>query len=357
MQRWCHRPARISKLSLSRKRNCARLFQILLGGNAMKLPRRTFLHLAASAAALPAFSRIARAQAYPARPVRMVVNLAPGGGLDFMARVIGESLSRSMGQQIVIENKPGAGGMLGVETVAKSPPDGYTLLATTDVVASAPYIMSFNVDYVKDLAPVIELVHFPVVLAAHPSLGVKSVAELVRVAKQRPTIGYATSGAGTQQHFVGEWFAQLAGIKLEHVPYRGAGQAINDLIAGHVPLAILGPVALIPHYNAGNLRLLAQSTKTRSPSLPQVPTFEEAGVNGLALDVWQGILAPPKTPASIIGRLNAEMDKALTDPVVRARFLETAQEPVGGSAEKFSTLIRDDSEKYARLAKELKIKG
>src|SRR5215475_6530840 len=272
----------------------------------MKFPRRKFLHLAAGATALPAFSRIAPAQAYPSRPVRLIVNLAPGGGLDFMSRIIGEYLSRSIGQQIVIENKPGAGGMLGVETVAKSPPDSYTLLATTDVVASAPHIMTFNVDYVKDLAPVIELVHFPVVLAAHPSLGVNSIVELVRVAKQRPGIGYATSGAGTQQHFVGEWLAQIAGIKLEHVPYRGAGQAINDLVAGHVSLAILGPVTLIPHYKAGNLRLLAQSTKARSPSLPEVPTFEEAGVKGLVLDVWQGIFAPTKTPASIVARLNTE---------------------------------------------------
>jgi len=241
--------------------------------------------------------------------------------------------------------------------VAKSPPDGYTLLATTDVVASAPHIMSFNVDYVNDIVPVIELVRFPVVLGAHPSLGVTSLAELVRVAKQRPAIGYATSGAGTQQHFVGEWFAQIARIKLDHVPYRGAGQAINDLVAGHIPLAVLGPVTLIPHYKAGNLRLLAQSTKTRSPSLPEVPTFEEAGVKGLALDVWQGILAPAKTPSNIIARLNAEMERAIADPVIRARFLEAAMEPVGGSAEQFAALIREDCNKYARLARELKIKA
>src|SRR6516164_967286 len=190
----------------------------------MKLPRREFLHLAAGAAALPFAPYVARAQAYPTRPIRLVVNLAPGGGLDFMARLIGNYLSRSMGQQVVIENKPGAGGMLGAETVAKSPPDGYTILATTDVVTSAPHIMSFNVDYVRDLVPVMELTLQPVVLAAHPSLGVSSIAELIRVAKQRSGIGYGTSGAGTQQHFIGEWLAQTVQIKLEHVPYRGAGQ-------------------------------------------------------------------------------------------------------------------------------------
>jgi tripartite-type tricarboxylate transporter receptor subunit TctC len=324
----------------------------------MKLPhRRQFLHLAAGAAALPAVSRVARAQAYPTRPVRLVVNLAPGGGLDFMSRIIGEYLSRSIGQQIIIENKPGAGGMLGVETVAKSPPDGYTLLATTDVVASAPHIMSFNVDYVREISPVIELTLQPVVLAAHPSLGVNSVAELIQVAKQRPGIGYGTSGTGTQQHFVGEWLAQTAQIRLEHVPYRGAGQAINDLIAGHVQLAALGPTALMPHYKAGVLRLLAQSTKVRSSSLREVPTFEEAGVKGIVLDVWQGVFVPARTPPNIVGFLNTEMGKALVDPTIRAKLLEVAQDTVGGSAEQFARVVQNDYEKYGRLAKELKIKA
>jgi tripartite-type tricarboxylate transporter receptor subunit TctC len=319
--------------------------------------RRQFLHLAAGAAALPAMSRIAWAQAYPTRPVRLVVNLAPGGGLDFMSRLIGEYLSRALGQQVVIENKPGAGGMLGVETVVKSAADGYTILATTDVVTSAPHIMSFNVDYVKELVPVIELIHFPQVLAVHPSLGVKTVAELIAAAKQKPGMGYATSGAGTQQHFIGEWFAQLAGIRLEHVPYRGAGQAINDLVAGHVLIGSLGPTAVIPHHKAGTVRIIAQSADARSPSLPDVPTFEEAGVKGLVLDVWQGVFAPPGTPASIVTRLNAEMNKALLDKVVRERLLEAAQEPVGGPPEHLAKIMQQDSAKYARLASELKIKA
>jgi tripartite-type tricarboxylate transporter receptor subunit TctC len=323
----------------------------------MKLPRRKFLHLAAGAAALPAVSRIAWAQTYPTRPLRIIVNLAPGGGLDFMARVIGEYLSRTMGQQVIIENKPGAGGMLGVETVVKSAPDGYTVLATTDVVASAPHGKKFNVDYVKDLLPVIQLTHFPQVLAVHPSLGVASIAELIRVAKQKPGMGYATSGTGTQQHFIGEWFAQIAGIKLEHVPYRGAGQAVNDLIAGHVLIGSLGPTALIPHHKAGNIRILAQSTQARSPSLPDVPTFEEAGVVGLVLDVWQGVFAPPTTPANIVARLNNEMSKALLDGAVSQRLLEAAQEPVGGTPEYLARVMQQDSSKYARLAKELKIKA
>jgi tripartite-type tricarboxylate transporter receptor subunit TctC len=322
----------------------------------MKLPRRQFLHLAAGAAALPIVSRTAQAQPYPTRPVRLVVNLAPGGGLDFMARLVGGYLSASMGQQIVIENKPGAGGMLAAETVAKSAPDGYTLLATTDVVASAPHIVNFNVDYVRDLVPVIELTSQPVALAAHPSLGVNSVAELVQIAKERPGIVYATSGAGTQQHFIGEWLAQTTQIRLEHIPYRGAGQAINDLIAGHVLLAVLGPTALMPHYKAGTIRLLAQSTRARSASLPDVPTFAEAGARGIVIDVWQGVFAPPKVPSDIVSLLNDQMSMALREPSIRARLLEVAQEVVGGSAEQFARVVRDDTDQYARLAKELKIK-
>ena len=170
-------------------------------------------------------------------------------------------------------------------------------------------------------------------------------------------MGYATSGAGTQQHFIGEWFAQIAGIKLEHAPYRGAGQAINDLIAGHVLIACLGPTAVIPHHKAGTVRILAQSTEARSPSLPDVPTFEEAGVKGLVLDVWQGIFAPPGIPASIVNRLNSEMNKALLDKAVRERLLEAAPEPVGGPPDHLVKILQEDSTKYARLARELKIKA
>jgi tripartite-type tricarboxylate transporter receptor subunit TctC len=321
-----------------------------------KLPRRKFLHIGAGAAALPILPRITWAQAYPTRSVRVVVNLAPGGGLDFMARLVGEHLSRSIGQQIVIENKSGAGGMLGAETVAKSTPDGYTLLASTDVVASAPHIMSFNVDYVKDLLPVCEWAKAPQVLAVHPSLNVNSIAELIQAANRHPGLGYATSGAGTQQHFIGEWFAQLAGIKLEHVPYRGAGQAINDLVAGHVLIGSLGPTTVIPHHNAGTLRILAQSTAIRSPSMPDVPTFEEAGVGGLVLEIWQGVFAPKGTPQAIVARLNTEMNNTLADKHVRDRLLEAGWEVAGGSPEQFVRVVHDDSEKYARLARELKIR-
>ncbi len=323
----------------------------------MRLQRRQFLRLAASAASLQVMSIVARAQTYPAKSVRIIVNLAPGGGTDFVARLIGEYVSRGIGQQVVIENKVGAGGLVGAETAANSMPDGYTLLASHDVVASAPPIAAFNVDYLKKLVPVIQLSRAPLVLAVHPSLRVSTVAELISLAKQRPGMSYATSGTGTQQHYIGEWFAQIAGIKLEHVPYRGAGQAVNDLVAGHVPIGSLGPTPIVPHHKAGTLRILAQSSETRSPTLPDVPTFQEAGVTGLALGAWNAVFAPSGTPQTIVARLNSEIDRALSDQAIRAKMLEVAQEPVGGSAEQLASLLQRDSEKYARLAKLLNIRA
>jgi tripartite-type tricarboxylate transporter receptor subunit TctC len=323
----------------------------------VNIVRRQLLQLAGAAVAAPALAQIAPSQTCPVHPVRFIVPLAPGGGLDFVARAIGEYLSRGAGRRVYIENKPSAGGMIGVETAAKSRPDGNTVLITTDVVASGPYVLKMNVDYVKDLVPVIQLARTPLVLAVHPSLAVNSLAELIRTAKQRPGLGYATSGVGTQQHFVGEWFAQIAGIKLDHLPYRGAGQAINDLIAGHVPIGVLGPVALIPHYQAGTLRLLAQSTKARSPSLPEIPTFQEGGVDGLVLDAWLGAFVPTETAANIVACLNTEMGKALVDSTTRESLLQVALEPVGGSAAQFAQVVQEDSEKYGRLAKVLKIKA
>jgi tripartite-type tricarboxylate transporter receptor subunit TctC len=294
--------------------------------------------------------------AWPTRPVRFIVPLAPGGGLDFVARVTAEYLSRLLGQQVVIENRTGAGGTIGIETAIKSAPDGYSVLVTNDNIVSAPHILRLNVDYSKDLIPVVQLAHQAQTLAAHPSLGVTSVAELIAYAKDKPRLGYATSGVGSNQHVLGEWFAQASGLRLEHVPYRGAGQAINDLVAGHVSIGFLGPTALIPHYKAGDIRILAQSGPARSPSLPEVPTLEEAGFKGMVLESWYGALVPLNTPAGIIERLNTEIGKVLADPATRDSFLQTATEPVGGTAPAFARVMADDSAKYARLARELNIK-
>jgi tripartite-type tricarboxylate transporter receptor subunit TctC len=273
------------------------------------------------------------------------------------ARLVGEYLSRSLRQQIVVENKSGANGNIGIATAAKAPADGYTVLVTTDSLSSNPHVYKMNVDPLKEFAPVIQLSRQPIVLAAHPSLGVASLSELVVLAKQQPGLRYATGSGVGAQHMVAQWFASIAGIKLEQVPYRGGAPALNDLIAGHVKLGSLGSTPLIPHHKAGTLRLLAQSTETRSPTLPDVPTYQEAGMSGLVLDQWVGVFLPAGTPPGICARLNAEINKALAESAVRDGFLQSGQEPVGRSAEAFSQLVRGDFGTYARLVKELNIKS
>jgi len=270
--------------------------------------------------------------------------------------LIGDYLGRSLGQQTVVENKSGAGGVIGVEAAEQSAPDGYTILVAPDFVSSAPHIFKMNLDPMKALVPVIEISRQPVVLAVHPSLGVSTLAEFIALAKREPGMGFATSGVGSQQQIVAEWFAKLAGIKMQHVPYRGGGQAINDLIAGHIKVASLGSTPLVPHYKAGTVRILAQSTEARSPSLPDVPTYQEAGVKGLVLDQWLGVFVPTGTPPAIVAKLNTEIGKALEEKSVRDNLLKSAQEPVGGSAAKFTALVHSDYEKYGTLVKQLGIK-
>jgi tripartite-type tricarboxylate transporter receptor subunit TctC len=314
---------------------------------------RALIAILALVAAIPA---VCTAQEWPNRPVRFIVPFPAGGSTDVAARVIGEHLSRVLRQQIVVENRTGANGNIGMEAAAKSPADGYTILVATDALSSNPHVYKMGIDPLKELVPVIQLSRQPMVLAAHPSLGVASLAELIALAKQQPGLRYATgSGVGSPQHMVVQWFAQIAGIKLEQVPYRGGAPAINDLLAGHVKLGSLGSTPLIPHYKAGTLRLLAQSMAARSTSLPDVPTFQEAGNRGLVLDQWLGVFVPAGTPPAIAMRLNAEVNKALADAAVRESFQQSGQEPVGGSTDQFSQLVRGEFDKYARLVKELNI--
>src|SRR6476646_1365822 len=321
------------------------------------ITRRNALTLAALPFGL-AVSGIARAQSYPAKPVRFVVPFPAGGSTDVAARLIAECLTRAFAQQVYVENKSGANGTIGVEEAAKSGPDGYTILVTTDAVASNPHVYHTNIDPSRDLVPIIQLSRQPIVLAAHPSLGVNSLAELIALAKQRPGLPYATgSGFGSAQQMAVQWFAQIAGLKFEQVRYRGGGQAINDLLGGHVKLGSLGSTPLMPHYKAGTLRLLAQTSKARSPSLPDVPTFEQAGIKGLVLDQWLGVFAPAGTSTDVTNCLNSEINKAIADPTMRASFLASAQEPIGGTAEQFAVLVREDYDKFGRLVKDLNIKA
>jgi tripartite-type tricarboxylate transporter receptor subunit TctC len=284
------------------------------------------------------------------------VPLVPGGAIDFIARQVGEVLSRTLGHQIVVENRTGAGGTIGMDAAMKSPPDGYTVLITNDNAASAPHIMNLSYDYTKELTPVAYIGRQSQFLAVHSTLGVSSVRELVDYVKANPGLAFASSGVGSNQHVAGEWFAKAAGIKMEHVPYRGAGQAINDLVAAHVKVAWLGPTALMPHYKAGTVRLLAQSASKRAPTLQEVPTLEDAGYKALVLDAWYAAFVPNGTPPAIAARLNTAINDSLKDPKLLSNFTTAAIEPVGGPPEEIGKLAQADSVKYARLVKELNIK-
>ncbi len=318
---------------------------------------RAWRVIAALAVASVVMPLSAQAQQWPSRPIQVIVPFAAGGSTDVAARLIGQQLSRVLGQQVVVENKTGANGNLGTELAAKSAPDGHTILIVPESVVSNPHVYKVNYDPLRDLTPVIQISSQPIVLATHPELGVKTIAELVALAKKQPGMRFGTgSGAGSQQHMVTAWFAKIAGIQLEQVSYRGGGQAINDLIAGHVKLGTLGSTPLMPHYKAGKLLLLAQTTAARSPALPDVPTFQEAGIKGLVSEQWLGVLVPVGTPPAIVARLNAEIGKAVGEPAIRKNLEDSAQEPIGGTAETFAKLVRDDFAKFEKLVKELNIK-
>jgi tripartite-type tricarboxylate transporter receptor subunit TctC len=298
----------------------------------------------------------ARGDEWPTRPIRFVVPFPAGGSTDVCARIVGEYLSRNLAQQIYVENRSGANGNIGIEAAAKSAPDGYTFLVASEATATNPHTYKMSIDVLKDLVPIVQLSRQPIVLAAHPSLGVKSIADLEVLAKQQPGMRYATgSGVGSLQHMTVQWFAQIAGLKLEQVPYRGGAPAITDLVAGHVKLGSLGSTPLIPYYQAGTLHLLAQSMHARSTSLPDVPTFEEAGMKGLVIEQWLGVFAPAGTPAPIVERLNAEINKVLTDRIVRDKLQHASLEPVGGNVEQFTRFFHEDFDKFARLVKDLNI--
>ena len=326
-----------------------------------RIGRRTFIKTSAAAGAALGTGGLlgplaASAQeAWPNRPVKFIVPLAPGGGIDFVARAIGEYISRHIGQQVVVENRTGAGGTVGMDAAMKSPPDGYTVLITNDNAASAPHVMKLAYDYTKELEPVMFLARQPTAWCAHPSLGVDTVKALIDYVKANPGLGYATSGVGTNQHILGEWLKRETGLALNHVPYRGAGQAINDLIAGHVKIALLGPTATVPHFKAGTLRIVAVSSAKRAPYIPDVPTLEEAGLKGVVLESWYGAFVPKGTPAAIVTRLNAEMAKALADPAMKESLNRGSMEGAGGPPAAMGEQARADSVKYERLVRELKI--
>jgi tripartite-type tricarboxylate transporter receptor subunit TctC len=308
--------------------------------------------LAAAVFALP----MTAAAEWPERPVHFIVPFPAGGATDVAARVVANFVSARLGQQIVVENRSGANGNIAIEYAAKSAPDGYTVLVATQDLSSNPHVYKIPVDPLKAFAEVVQISRQPILLAAHPSLGVATLSELTALAKQQPGLPFGTgSGVGSSQAMVALWYAKLAGVTLKQVPYRGGAPAINDLIAGHVKLGSLGSTPLVPHYQAGTLKLLAQSTAMRAPSLPKVPTFGEEGFAELVLDQWIGVFVPTGTPQAIAARLNAEVNAALRDEAVRKALADQGQEPVGGTAEGYASFVRGEWEKFGRLVKDLNV--
>ena len=295
------------------------------------------------------------AQDYPNRPLRIVVPFSPGGAVDGPTRAIAQELSRRLKQQVVIDNKPGAGATIGSEMVAKSPPDGYTLLlaSQTNAISATLYPkLAFNP--IDDFVGISLLGREPGVLVVHPSLPVKSVAELIAYAKQRPgQLNYASSGNGSGQHLFMAMFASMAGIQLTHVPYRGSGQATTDLLGGTVPMSMPGTAGMVAHIKAGKLRPLATTGVTRSPQLPDVPTLAESGLAGYSAYVWMGLLAPKGTPPVIVERLHRELKASLAAPEVKAFFNEAGVEIVGSTAAEFDAYFREERDRWARVVKEI----
>ena len=323
----------------------------------MKLPRRRFLHLAASATALPALPRVARAQAYPTRPVRLIVPLAAGGATDIVARLMGQWLSERLGQPFVIDNRPGAGGNLGTETVVNARPDGYTILmtSTTNAINATLYDkLSFN--FIRDIAPVATISRNSLVMVVHPSLPAKTVPEFIAYAKANPRkLNMASPGNGSPNHVSGELFKMMTGVDMVHVPYRGAPPALTDLLGGRVLVLFVSTAASIEHIRSGKIRPLAVTTATRWEGLPDIPTVNDF-VSGYEASAFVGIGGPRNTPAEIIDILNKEINAGLADPKMKARLADLGGTVLTGSSTDFSKLIAEETEKWAKVIRAANIK-
>jgi len=323
----------------------------------MKLPRRQFLHLAAGAAVLPAVSRVARAQGYPSRPVRIVVGFPAGGGSDITARLMGQWLSERLGQPFVIENRPGAATNIAAEAVVRAPADGYTLLLFGSSSAiNATFYDKLPFNLIRDIAPVAGINRVPYVIVVNPSVPAKSVPEFVTYAKANPgKINMASAGNGSVQHVSGELFKMMTGISMVHVPYRGAAPALTDLISGQVQVMFDALSSSIEHIRGGKLRALAMTTATRSDALPDLPTVSDF-VPGYETSSWSGIGAPKKTPMEIIDKLNGEINAALADPKIKARLDELGSVPMPMSPANFGGLIAESVEKWGKVISMANIK-
>jgi tripartite-type tricarboxylate transporter receptor subunit TctC len=323
----------------------------------MKLPRRKFLHLAAGAAVLPAASRIAAAQSYPTRPVRVIVGFPAGGGNDVMARLMGQSLSERLGQAFVIENRPGANSNMGAEAVVRAAPDGYTLLLVS--IANAINATSYdklNFNLIRDITAVAAISGVPGIMVVHPSFPAKTIPEFIAYARANPgKADMASEGIGSLGQLLGEMFKRMAGINMAHVPYRGVAPALTDLMGAQVQVIFSSMPSSIAYVRAGQLRALAVTTAKRSEALPEVPTVGEF-LPGYEATTWYGVGVPKKTPIEIVEKLNKEINMALVDPKLKARFAELGAEPMTMTSAEFEKFIADETEKWAKVIRAANIK-
>ena len=297
------------------------------------------------------------AQTWPAKPVRFIVPFPPGGSTDVAARTVAEKLSRALGQQVVVDNRGGGGGAIGTVEAARSAADGYTLLFVADPVITLHLVVkNVQFDMQRDFAAITQVTTQPIAVAVHSSVPVKSAHELIAYAKANPgKLSFAHSGTGSGQHMSGELLKKMAGIDIVHVPYKGGGPAVQDLVAGQVPMGVLGSTPLIPHHRSGRIRIIAFTSKERFPPMPEIPTLHESGLAGFDTTQWLGILAPKGTPAEIISRVHVETAKALALPDVKERLAQAALQAVGSTPKEFEALIRADLERWTAIAKELKL--
>jgi tripartite-type tricarboxylate transporter receptor subunit TctC len=323
----------------------------------MKPSRRNFLDVMAGATTLLAIPRFAWAQAYPARPVRIIVGFPAGGTTDISARLIANWLSEQFGQQFIVENRPGAGTNMATEAVARASADGYTLLmATTSNAINATLYERLNYNFLRDIVPVVGVIRSPFVLEVHPALPVKTVPELIAYAKANPAkINLASFGTGTSSHLTGELFKMMTGVEVMHVPYRGSAPMLVDLLSGQVQVAFDNLPASIEYIRSGALRPLAVTTATRSDVLPDVPALGEI-LSGFESSAWIGIAAPKNTPTEIIDKLNKESNAALADPKIKTRFADLSGVVLGGTRADFGQLITEETEKWGKVVRTANIK-
>ena len=303
------------------------------------------------------FWQAAYGQSWPAKPLRLVVPFPAGGPTDIVARPLAQGLGEALGQSVIVDNRAGANGAIGTAEVARAAPDGYTVLFAADPVTTLQLVVKdLPFDVLRDFAPVTQVTTQPIALAVHPSVPARTVRDLIAYAKANPgKLSFCHSGTGSGQHLSGELFKKLAGIDMVHVPYKGGGPAVQDLVAGQVPVGVLGSTPLIPHHKAGRVRILAFTSLERFPVLPEVPTLHESGLAGFETAQWLGLLAPRGTRGEVVQKLHLETAKLLALPEVRQRLAQAALQPVGSNPAEFAAVIRADIERWGKLARELGI--